>query len=564
MSPPAAGRKPTGPEPAAVPRRALARDISPVPTPAASVVPFPKTGVDPTAPRTRSAPRPLPPAAPLPPPRNPAEVTALHAAYGNAAIGQVAARQAAPSALVEPPPRETAAAGGAVSPPTPRSASPGGDAATQKSAGAIAGGMAAAGGGTAEAVAAPGAYQAMAPAIAAIRHRAAVARRHPPAGLPIGRAEAAGTVPAVKARREAAHATMKEVDGAAQRSKEAERAAFKASLRRTVKQAIASNMATPKTKAQADEVMEQGAARANATMGGQLATDREAATGPLKSAAGTEISAPTGLPPAPGLQPEEIGAAPAPVAAAAVVPTALPAQQLDFSADRAPTDKVMAENGITTRQLEEGNEPAFASTLTARAAAEKHEAGLAARYRHWEGREQGDARGAAQQALTAGLSGMHAIRSAQIAQVVGQQFGVQNKNLDERQRITGQITQIKNETLTSVNNILASMETDAARIFATGLADAEELYDKVFKKAKGGAWNWLTNWGSDWDDLIESSLATAQREYERKVDETIDQVGDFIYGKLTEAKLCVADGLKRVETFVGGWKARPGNSPRTG
>jgi len=96
------------------------------------------------------------------------------------------------------------------------------------------------------------------------------------------------------------------------------------------------------------------------------------------------------------------------------------------------------------------------------------------------------------------------------------------------------------------------MESGAAEIFETGLANAEKVYKDTFEEAKGGTWTWLTTWGSDWEELIENSLATARVSYLNQVDVAIDQVADFVGAKLAQAKKRVADGLKEVEEFVGG------------
>src|SRR5260370_41099651 len=55
-----------------------------------------------------------------------------------------------------------------------------------------------------------------------------------------------------------------------------------------------------------------------------------------------------------------------------------------------------------------------------------------------------------------------------------------------------------------------------------------------------------------WKEHIESSLATAKGVYEKEVKRTINEVADFVEAKLAAAKLCVADGLPQVETFVNG------------
>ena len=399
----------------------------------------------------------------------------------------------------------------------------------------------------AEAVAAPSPREAIAPAISAVRHRAAGARRHPPASAPVASAQAAAINPETEQTRSAAAQTVENLDEA--EAREVERKQFKDKLREALRAATPE----PKTESEAERVMETGAKDASNALRGELATERDAAAGPLRSAADTEVPpSEQPAPPKTELQPEQVGPPPAPVSAAPVVPAPLPPERLDYSSDRAPADQLMAENDITKEQLEEGNEPAFGPALEARAAAEEHEATAEARYRQSESKLQDQAQGKAQQALTQGLTDLHSERELRIGQVAGQQTDTKSKDAAERKRITDEINKIKDNTRADVNSILDSMETKAANVFEAGLKRAEEAYEDAFEEAKGGWVTWWTTWGEDWKRHIEASLATARRRYLSEVDVAIDEVADLVGTKLAEARQRVADGRKEVEDFVKG------------
>src|SRR6266702_6393011 len=94
------------------------------------------------------------------------------------------------------------------------------------------------------------------------------------------------------------------------------------------------------------------------------------------------------------------------------------------------------------------------------------------------------------------------------------------------------------------------MESEAGKVFEAGLAGAEKACEDTFEEAKGGAWTWLTTWGSDWEELIEKSLGKARAEYLVQVDKAIDELANIVDAKLQAAKQRVADGKKEVETFV--------------
>lgn len=398
--------------------------------------------------------------------------------------------------------------------------------------------------------AAPNARKAIAPAITAVHHRAAGARKHGAPGVSVAAAQAAAISPQAERKRAAATQTIANLDAA--KAEEIKRNEFKTKL----KQAIEAATQKPKSESEAENVMKTGAAQASGTLRGQLATESDAATGPMKSAADTEV--PASSQPAPPVVPllsEPVGSPPAPVSAAPVVPAPLPPEQLDYSADRAPTDQMMAENDVSKEQLQEGNDPAFGPTIAARSSAEKHEATAEAKYRQGESKVQDQAQTAATQALSRDLAGMHGVREQQLGKVDFKKLGAKEKDAQERQRVTDTINGIKDRTRADVVAILVSMESEAVNIFEAGLKRAEKAYEDTFEEAKGGVGTWLTTWGSDWEKLIENSLGKARTEYLHQVDLSIDEVSTFIQGKVKAAKQRVAEGRKEVENFVKGLDA---------
>ena len=396
----------------------------------------------------------------------------------------------------------------------------------------------------------PSPRAALGPAITAVQQRAAGAQKHSPAGLPVASAQAAAISPQAEQKRSAAAQTVANLDAA--EAEGIKRNEFKSKL----KQAIEAATPQPKTESEAERVMKSGAAQASGTLRGQLKSEADTAAGPMQSAAASEVPASSQpAPPVTALQSESVGPPPAPVSAAPVVPAPLPPERLDYSADRGPTDQVMAENNVTKEQLQEGNDPAFGPTLAARDSAEKHEAAAGTKYRQGENKVQDQTHAAAAQVLAKDLVGIHGIRTQQLGKVGAQQLGTKAKDAQERQRITDTINGIKDKTRADVETILASMETEASNIFEAGLKRAEQAYEDAFEEAKGGIGTWLTTWGDDWEKHIEQSLATARRQYLHEVDAAIDEVSTFVEGKLKAAKQRVADGRKEVENFVNGLDA---------
>lgn len=393
----------------------------------------------------------------------------------------------------------------------------------------------------------PSPRAAIGPAVRAVKERAAGARKHAPPGGLVASAQSAAIDPKTEQTRGAAVGTVQQLDAA--KPEKVRRDEFKAKLRKAI------DDATPKptSEAQAESVMKTGAKTASTALSGSLATERDAAAGPMKDAAASEVPPAAVAAPEKGtMTAEAVGAPPAPVSAAPVVPAPLPAERLDYSSDRGETDTAMADAGVTTEQLGKGNEPQFNKTLTERSTAEKHEAAAEATYRKSEANVQGQTQKAAQGEIAKELGGIHGARALNVGKVTDQQNATKAKDAQERQRITETVNGFKDAARIEVGTILGSMETEAADIFEKGLAAAEKAYDAAFEEAKGGVGTWLTTWGDKWTKHIEASLARARREYMHHVDIAIDEVATLVDAKLAAAKQRVADGRKQVEDFVKG------------
>lgn len=395
----------------------------------------------------------------------------------------------------------------------------------------------------------PAAEEAVAPAAAALRRRAAKAASHTPARSVVGNAQAAAIQPATEQQRSAAKNTVANLDAAQQQTSEVDQSTFRDKLR----EAIDAATPEPKTEEDAEELVSGGARDASNVLQGTLATQKDAAVGPLSNPEAAEAppDPKTVRAPAP-LLPEQVGDPPAPVSAAPVVPAPLPAERLDYSEDRKAADTAMADAGVSKELLEKGNEPEFSQTLQARSEAEAHEAQAAPAYRAVEAGQRESAAGRARETLAGGLSSMQQARSAAIGTVAGQQVGTKAKDEAERKRVTETIDRIKNDTRAAVETILLEMETEATRLFGEGLAAAEKAYGDTFEEAKGGALTWATTWGDDWREHIKDSLATARAEYSLRVDVAINKVSDCVDRKLAAAKKRVVDGQRAVKDFVAG------------
>jgi hypothetical protein len=393
---------------------------------------------------------------------------------------------------------------------------------------------------------------AIAPAISAVRSRAAGSRAHKPPGVIAGSAQAAAIVPSKEQQRGAAVATAAKMDSVD--PGKVNRDTFKDKLKAALKAAVPD----PKDQEEAERTMKSGGVQTSTALKGELQGQHDAAAGPMTAVASPQGEVPASSQPAPPAQtltPEVPGQPPAPVSAAPVVPAPLPDQKLDYSADRQASDQAMAENSVTTEQLQKSNEPSFGKVVQARADAEKHEAAVPDRFRKTEAGARAQAGSVAQQSMVQGLGGIHGSRSAAVGKVAGQQSSTKQREAQKRADVTSHINQIKDQTRSEVNSILETMDREATSKFTAGLQRAEKAYESAFEDAKGGWGTWLTTWGDDWKRHIDAAFVKARASYNAEVDVAIDEVAMYVELKLKEAKERVAMGRKEIDVYVQGLDA---------
>jgi len=404
----------------------------------------------------------------------------------------------------------------------------------------------------AEPAPAPNPAQAVAPVAAQVRKRASKARTHSTAGPATELAQASGKKPTTERTRAVAQATVVAIEAVKPPVE-----SFREKLIAALKAAL------PKEPKNADEAKraQAQAKDSNAQVSAALGTISEDTTGGLEAAAQPGADAKVDAPETPqvDLVHEETGPAPAPVAAGPAVPP--PAPPPDLSEDRAETDSAMADAGVTKTQLAKSNEPEFTSTLQAREDAEKEEAQRAQQFETGQSGIHNKQENKTAAMLSGGLATIHGCRDTGLGLVAGQQTATKSAESKERERVTGLIQGIKDQTRIDVLKILADMESSAKDRFGKGLEEAEKAYENAFEENKGGAWNWLTNWGDDWKELIEESFKKGRAAYDRIVTRTVNEVADIVERELARAKARVEQGRKAVDDFVAGLE---GESKRYG
>ncbi|HJQ36742.1 MAG TPA: hypothetical protein VKB93_06365, partial [Thermoanaerobaculia bacterium] len=197
-----------------------------------------------------------------------------------------------------------------------------------------------------EKAAPPSPRKAIAPAVKGVKERSTRARKRGNEKALVDSAQEAAKNPDTEGQREASEATVKSLDDAKKTAAKLRRDQFKADLTKALKAATEE----PKTEEKAQQVMQTGGKDASKQLKRSLATESELASGGMKDAQATEVApSPSGT--QVNMEPDAVGAKPAPVSAAPIVPAPLPPERLDYSSDRESTDQAMEESGVTTEQL---------------------------------------------------------------------------------------------------------------------------------------------------------------------------------------------------------------------
>ncbi|HWM92957.1 MAG TPA: hypothetical protein VN493_19495 [Thermoanaerobaculia bacterium] len=287
----------------------------------------------------------------------------------------------------------------------------------------------------------------------------------------------------------------------------------------------------------------------------EVGATKEAAQGPIATAAaeepstaGTQPKPVTPQPPTePGPPPPEVGAqgaAPKPKTEAEV--------SLDSSVEE--VDRKWEENDLNEDKLRKAGEPGFEEAITAKndVAANAEAAPLA--YREQEAgvlaRAQDQAAGTAEQ----GTGSMFDTRSAQFDQVSGEQDATRTADEQKRAEVSGHIETIYNTTKSAVEVRLGQLDTDVATTFDGGADTARINFDNNVA-SKRDAWEaehpvLAVAEKLGWPVDLERLYNEARDDYVQEMDGVIDQVAGVVETGLNEAKNLINDGRLEVETYV--------------
>ena len=301
----------------------------------------------------------------------------------------------------------------------------------------------------------------------------------------------------------------------------------------------------------------------------QVSQEKEKSTEPIAQKT-QEAPDKTGLQPKPvtPLQPPEMGPKPADLMADQAAPKPKTETEVSepFKQNSAELDQQMADGKVTDEQLANSNEPEFTSTLDAKKDAQTDAAAAPGAYRKEEQGVLTRAEGQAQDAGQKQTEGMQGQRGQLLTQVMDQQKGTKSKDEEERAKVTKDINDIYEATKKDVEGTLNALDTEVNKQFDAGALVAKNAFENyvdkemnAYKEKRYGAWYEVSGWGKRvgdaWSGLppeVNIIFVKGRQLYIDLMQTTLKGVATYVADTLNQAKQKIADGKKKIQTYVAG------------
>jgi hypothetical protein len=268
------------------------------------------------------------------------------------------------------------------------------------------------------------------------------------------------------------------------------------------------------------------------------------------------------------MKPEEAGAPPEDVGAEAATPKPKGTSEVEqpLKENTAKVDQQMAEADVTEDQLAKSNEPEFQGALDAKKEAQTQAETGPSEYRAYEQTQISSAEGQAAAVAAEKTQAMQSDRASLLGQVGDRKAQTKSKDETERAKVAAEINKIYDETKTKVENILNALDGKVSQAFDEGAAAAKKAFEdyvdarmEAFKEERyGGFFGWA-QWLEDkllgMPPEVNVFYAEGRQLFLSKMDAVIDNVVAIVGTSLTEAKAEIANGKKRIQTYVDGLPA---------
>lgn len=385
-------------------------------------------------------------------------------------------------------------------------------------------------------------------------------KKHDPAADKAEEAQDAARAPSNAKLAEAQSDKVEEMQGA--EGKKPDPNSFAELLKREIEKVL------PKSVEASDKYLnDEETRKLKGAAADNIEKQKEEATGELKTAAGTPPDT-SAIPdkevkplPADALPP----AAPAPVGAREAMPAPQPDEEVSLQGSKDEVGRKLADNKITTQQLQKANDPRFSAALAAKQSVDRNADSAPGKYRVSEQKtiEAAARRAAADERLQ--VSKMKEVHGKSGANVQSRQAAQKAQDEARRKEVADNIEAIFAETKRNVEGKLSTLESDVTAMFDKGLDDALKDMKKYIKAEKkkwkedrygsfplfnAVLWGYDKMKGIDKVPGIMRIYVDANNQFLNDLNLVVDRIAAHVEAQLKAAKDEVAAGQKRIAKYV--------------
>lgn len=304
------------------------------------------------------------------------------------------------------------------------------------------------------------------------------------------------------------------------------------------------------------------------SMSGNIESQKQQVTGPVKSAAGAKPDESVVTPkPVVTPMPEALPkAATEPVGARDAMPAPLPDDKVSLQSSKDEAERQFQENKITPEQLTKANDPRFSAVLKAKQDVDAHADAAPQQYRQLEQKTLTTATSRAVAAERRDMGAMLSTHGDKAGGVRGHQGQAMKDDKARRQEVVDFIENKFTATKAAVETKLASLEADVTKMFDEGIEkNIKSMKDVATRKKddwKDDRYYWhgvMTRpdlWvkdklmGIDEQPRIKQIYVEAAEQFTRDMKTLVRDIARFVEGRLKEAKDEVEKGRKEIHEFV--------------
>lgn len=264
--------------------------------------------------------------------------------------------------------------------------------------------------------------------------------------------------------------------------------------------------------------------------------------------------------PAKGLPPAGIGTINTHIGAKKASPSPRLPEEISLKAGSESLDRELKDGGVSEEQIKKSNEPSFSSALAQKNEAQQDSVMAPNKYRKEEKRIVSQAEIAANKLVTTELLEMHGDRKNQFEGVEQKQQSAKSEEETIREEIAKNLEAIYGDTKALVEERLAKLTAEVARLFDNGAKQAKERFENdtdikmsAYKRRRySGFWGpakWIKDKLAGLPDEVNQFYEEGRVQYLSDMEAVITGISTHVAFELNAATEDIANGRKKVQDY---------------